>query len=156
MMCVSLANYYPQRPHLLDRLDAFRRSFIWPKQVSLRGKEFVSRPSAPENAVRSDHGFNSIGCNGCSTYSFIELKAIWTGIFPNIPSIIAKCSRFSWVWNVASPVKSSNRMQPTLHISQGYDHPSPRRNSSSHHLHFLLYFISNHHRALLLGPDNVS
>ena len=46
------------------------------------------------------------------------LSKCW-GKGPNTLSIMAKCSKFSWVWNNASPEQSSTRIQPTLHISQG-------------------------------------
>jgi hypothetical protein len=39
---------------------------------------------------------------------------------------MARCSKFSCVWNSASPMASSTRMQPQLHMSQGYDQPRPK------------------------------
>lgn len=38
---------------------------------------------------------------------------------PHTASIIARCSRLSCVWNRASPVKNSTKMQPILQMSQG-------------------------------------
>ncbi len=53
------------------------------------------------------------------------------GIGPSTRDIIARCSRSSCVWNITSPVKSSTNMQPTLHMSQGYDQPIPRMTSGA-------------------------
>jgi hypothetical protein len=50
---------------------------------------------------------------------------IFALILPQMGSIIAMCSRLSWVWNNASPVQNSTRMQPIDHISHGKLHPQP-------------------------------
>ena len=59
------------------------------------------------------------------------LVVMTRGRGPKMRSIMAKCSKLSCVWNVASPVKSSRRIQPTLHRSQGYVHPSPNTTSGA-------------------------
>ena len=63
------------------------------------------------------------------TYSALEVMA--AGNFPKMRSIIAKCSKLSCVWKVASPVKSSRRMHPTLQRSHGYDQPNPSTTSGA-------------------------
>ena len=62
---------------------------------------------------------------------FLVMRFTWVTSWVSIlefttASIMARCSRFSCVWNSASPVKNSTRMHPMLQISQGYDHPRPR------------------------------
>ncbi len=50
-----------------------------------------------------------------------------SGMGPRIFSIMARCSRLSWVWNRVKPRYSSNIMQPTLHTSHGCDQPNSVR-----------------------------
>lgn len=52
-------------------------------------------------------------------------RAKRSGILPMTISIIARCSKLSCVWNKATPVKNSTRIQPREKASQGYDQPSP-------------------------------
>lgn len=83
-------------------------------------------------------------CSQQFNASYSALFNIFCGRGPNTLSIMAMCSKFSWVWNSASPLKqsrttirlisfqtkrrkiednntehSSTRMQPTLHMSHG-------------------------------------
>ena len=44
---------------------------------------------------------------------------MWWGRGPSTLSIMARCSKFSWVWNSASPEHNSTKIQPTLQTSQG-------------------------------------
>jgi len=55
----------------------------------------------------------------------LAFRIICSGIGPRTLSIIARCSRFSCVWNNASPEHSSTRIQPTLQISHGKLQPRP-------------------------------
>jgi hypothetical protein len=56
------------------------------------------------------------------------------GMAPMTTSIMARCSRLSCVWNKASPVKNSTRMQPIENISHGYDHGKPGCQLNTHHV----------------------
>ena len=50
-----------------------------------------------------------------------------SGMGPSIFSIIARCSRLSWVWNSVNPRYNSNIMHPIDQTSQGWDHPSSKK-----------------------------
>jgi hypothetical protein len=113
----------PKRTHILHGLDILLRSLIRPQQISFRREELVSRSPPPEQRGSEHIIATKIWNHTCNkprfSYSLIELRAMEAGIFPKMPSIIARCSRFSCVWNVASPVNSSSRMHPTLQMSHG-------------------------------------
>lgn len=51
----------------------------------------------------------------CTTCRMSRESIFW----PITDSIIARCSRLSWVWKRASPVKNSTSIHPILQISQG-------------------------------------
>ena len=50
-----------------------------------------------------------------------------SGMGPSIFSIMARCSRLSWVWNSVNPRYNSNIMHPIDQTSQGWDHPSSKK-----------------------------
>ena len=51
-------------------------------------------------------------------------------LVPHTASIMAKCSRLSWVWNSATPVYNSTKIHPSENASQGNDQPRPKRKLS--------------------------
>lgn len=65
------------------------------------------------------------------TRTHLPRSIITLGILPMTTSIMARCSRLSCVWNRASPVKNSTRMQPIENMSHGYDQGRPVKVSSS-------------------------
>lgn len=52
-------------------------------------------------------------------------RTIQCGQGPTSLSIMAICSRLCCAWKMTCPVKSSATMRPTLHRSDGKDHPRP-------------------------------